>query len=104
MKSLESPESVEYFLDKSEGMDVIYSDGDYLLESLPKLKNVFVTYPYIELGSFSSDELEKNGVLVANAQGGNRDSIVEWVMYMTLSLFRQFFTKVRAAESSPFEL
>jgi len=102
--SLESPESVEDFLGKSEGADIIYSDGGYLLESLPRLKNVFVTYPYIELGSFSSKELEKNGVLVANASGGNRDSIVEWVTYMTLSLFRQFFPKVRAIESFPFEL
>jgi len=104
LKSLESPKSVEDFLAESEGADVIYSDGNYLLESLSKLKNVFVTYPYIELGSFSSEELKKNGVLVANAQGGNRDSIVEWVMYMVLSLFRQFFTKVRATESFPFEL
>jgi len=104
LKSLESPESVEDFLAKAEGVDVIYSDGDYLLESLPKLKNVFVTYPYIELGSFSSEELAKNEVLVANARGGNRDSIVEWVMYMALSLFRQFFPKVRATENFPFEL
>jgi len=104
LKSLESPESVADFLAKSEGADVIYSDGSYLLESLPKLNNVFVTYPYIELGSFSSEELEKNGVLIANARGGNRDSIVEWVMYMALSLFRQFFAKVRATENFPFEL
>ena len=104
LESLESPKSVEDFLVKAKGADVIYSNGDYLLESLPRLNNVFVTYPYIELGSFSSEELENNGVLVANARGGNRDSIVEWVMYMTLSLFRQFFTKVRATESFPFEL
>jgi phosphoglycerate dehydrogenase-like enzyme len=95
---------VEDFLLKSKGADIIYSDGSYLLESLPQLRNVFVTYPYIELGSFSSQELEKNGVMVANAAGGNRDSIVEWVMYMTLSLFRQFFLKVRVTESSPFAL
>ena len=104
LEILDSPENVADFLDKTKGADVIYSDGDYLLESLPQLKNVFVTYPYIELGVFDSEELAKNGVLVANAQGGNRDSIVEWVMFMALSLFRRFTPMVRAKESFPFEL
>ncbi len=96
--------SVEDFLEKTKNADVIYSDGDYLLESLPELKNVFVTYPYVELGVFNSEELEKNWVFVANSQGGNRDSIVEWVMYMILSLFRKFAPRIRTNESFPFEL
>ncbi|NTU98502.1 hypothetical protein HGA64_00630 [Candidatus Falkowbacteria bacterium] len=104
LEEFESPVSVEDFLAKAEGTDVVYSDGDYLLESLPRLKNVFVTYPYVELGSFDSEKLKENGVFVANAQGGNKDSIVEWVMYMTLSLFRQFGPRVRATESFSFEL
>ena len=104
LESFDSPENVEDFLGKTENADVIYSNGDCLLESLPRLKNVFVTYPYIELGVFDSEELEKNGVLVANAQGGNRDSIVEWVMFMILSVFRRFTPMVRAENNIPFEL
>jgi len=104
LKELEGPTSVEDFLNKTEGADAIYCFDDYLLESLPKLKNVFVTYPFVELGAFDSEELEKNGVYVANSQGGNRDSIVEWTMYMILELFRGFRPKVRATEDFPFEL
>ncbi len=104
LEVLEKPKSIEDFLTKVKSADVVYSNGDYLLDSLPKLKNVFVTYPYVELGVFNSEELRKNGILVANAQGGNRDSIVEWVMYMVLSLFRKFTTRVRTTESFPFEL
>ena len=104
LKTCEEPTSVEDLLEKSKDADVIYSGGDYLLEALPKLKNVFVTYPYVELGVFDSEELESNGVIVANAQGGNRDTVIEWVMYMTLSLFRKFAPTVRATESFPFEL
>lgn len=100
----EGPTSAEDFMTKAENADVIYSNGDFLLESLPRLKNVFVTYPYIELGVFDSEELAKNGVAVANAKGGNRDSIVEWVMYMALALFRNFTPMVRAAKNFPFEL
>jgi len=100
----DSPESAEDFIKQTKDADVIYSDGDYLLESLPKLENVFVTYPYVELGVFDSEELEKNGILVANAKGGNRDSIVEWVIYMALSLFRNFRPMVNATKSFSFEL
>lgn len=104
VKILPSPESEEKFRSDAKGADVIYSNGDFLLESLPKLKNVFVTYPFIELGIFDSKVLAKNGVYVANARGGNRDSIVEWVIYMILSLFRNFRPMVRAEHSFPFEL
>lgn len=101
---LESPSSLEEFLSQAEGADIIFSDGSFLLENLPKLKNVFVTYPFIELGAFNSEELKKNGVFVANTRGSNRDSIVEWVVFMILSLFRQFIPAVRSKESFPLEL
>jgi phosphoglycerate dehydrogenase-like enzyme len=104
LEMMESPASVEDIIDKVANADVLYSDGEYLLESLPKLKDIFVVYPYVELGAFNSEELEKNGVLVANSQGGNRNSIVEWVMYMTLSLFRDFLPAVRTVEDIPFQL
>ncbi len=102
--SLEEPTSVEDFLDKAKSANVVYSNGAHLLDALPKLKDVFVTYPYVELGVFDSEKLEKNGVIVANAQGGNRDSIIEWVMFMTLALFRKFIPIVRATENFPVEL
>lgn len=96
--------SSEELLEQAEGADVLYSNGDFLLESLPKFKNIFITYPYVELGVFDSEELKKNGVLVANAQGGNRPSIIEWVMFMVLSLFRKFIPLVRATENPHVEL
>jgi phosphoglycerate dehydrogenase-like enzyme len=100
----DSPVSVEELLHKTKGADVIYSNGNFLLDSLPSLKNVFVTYPYVELGPFDSAALEQRGVFIANAQGGNTDSVVEWVMYMALSLFRTFAPLVRATENVPFQL
>lgn len=97
------PVSAEEWVQKVQGADVICSDGSYLLESLDKLKNVFVTYPYIELGMFDSKKLQENGVTVANTQGSNRDSIVEWVMFMVLSLFRRTPGYIRVTENPPFE-
>jgi phosphoglycerate dehydrogenase-like enzyme len=96
---LPSPKSSEELVKQANGADVLYSDGAFLLESLSKLENIFVTYPYVELGVFDSEALKKKGVLVANAQGGNRPSIIEWVMFMTLALFRKFIPLVRSTEN-----
>ncbi|PIZ51524.1 hypothetical protein COY27_03440 [Candidatus Woesearchaeota archaeon CG_4_10_14_0_2_um_filter_33_13] len=104
LEELEEPASIEDLVNKSDDADVLYSNGKYLLESLPLLKNVFVVYPFVELGPFNSEKLEKNGVFVANSKGGNRDSIVEWTMFMILSLFRKIGPRIRATENFPFEL
>ena len=96
--------SSEEWLAAVQGSDVILSDGDYLLENLDKLENVFVTYPYIELGAFDSAKLKEKGVLVANTRGSNRDSIIEWTLFAILSLFRKFPEYLRISENTPFTL
>lgn len=66
----------------------------YLLNSIYTLKDVFITYPFIEIGDFSSKRLRERGVLIANAKGANRASVVEWSMFMILSLLRGFLNVV----------
>ncbi len=95
-------QSDEEWLTKVQGHDVICTWGDYVLNNLDKLENVLVTYPYTELGSFDSEVLAKKNVFVANAQGGNRKSIVEWTIFMVLSLYRQFPTFLRTTTQYPF--
>jgi phosphoglycerate dehydrogenase-like enzyme len=94
--------SDEEWLNKVKGYDVICTWGDHVIPNLDKLENVLVTYPYTELGSFDSKELAKKNVYVANAQGGNRKSIVEWTVFMVLSLYRQFPKFLRTTEQYPF--
>lgn len=98
VKYVPNPGSSEKWLKSVKGADVIASDGDYLLENMYKLKDTFVTYPYIELGVFDSKKLAANGVTIANTQGSNRDSIVEWTMFMILGLLRKFPTALNAKE------
>ena len=82
--------SSEDWLLAVQNSDVILSDGDYLFENLENLKNVFVTYPYIEIGPFDSEKLKANGVFVANTEGSNKSSVIQWVVFIVLSLFRKF--------------
>lgn len=104
IKTVTNYSTSKEWLDAVSGSDVILSDGDFLLKNLENLTNVFVTYPYIELGAFDSEKLKSKGVLVANTKGSNRDSIVEWVLFTTLALFRKFPDYLKTRESKPFTL
>jgi len=103
VKQVANPESPEEWARLSEESDVICSDAGGLLENIYNLKYVFVSYPYIELGYFDSEKLEQAGVLIANTRGSNRDSIVEWAIFMTLSLFRKFPAMINVTENIPLE-
>lgn len=102
IEKLDSVATDEEWLTKVQGYDVICTWGDHVLANLDKLENVLVTYPYTELGSFDSAILAKKKVFVANAKGGNRKSIVEWTMFMILSLYRQFPSFLRTTKQYPF--
>ena len=103
VRTLPQPSSAEEWSNISDESDVICSNGSGLLDNLYNLKNVFVTFPYIELGNFDSKKLEQNGVIIANTQGSNRDAIVEWTIFMILSLFRKFPSMVNVTEDIPLE-
>lgn len=98
-----APASAAEWLEKAEGADVVCGMGPLVLANLSRLKNVFVTYPGVEMGAFNSKELKAKGVIVANTRGSNRDSIVEWTMFMVLSLFRRFPPLIRARKNLPLE-
>lgn len=95
---VDDPGTSEAWLKAVDGAGAILSDGAYLYDNLYNLKNIFVTYPYIEMGDFNTEKLAANGVTIANAQGGNRPSIVEWTMFMVLCLFRKLNEAVNVTE------
>lgn len=101
--NVDVPSSGQEWKKISQETDVICSDGNNLLENLYELENVYVTYPFIELGNFDSNRLEENGVIISNTAGSNRDSIVEWTIFMILSLLRNFISKVRVENNIDFE-
>lgn len=83
--------SLEDWQNAIQGANIICCDQkEYLLASIYNLKDVFITYPYVEIGDFDSRRLEKQGVYIANAKGANRAAVIEWTSYMILALLRKF--------------
>jgi D-3-phosphoglycerate dehydrogenase len=95
--------SGDEWLKQIEGADVVCSDGTFVAGNLERLRDVFITFPFIEIGSFDTDALARRNVMVANARGSNRDSVVEWAVFMALSLLRRFPDYVNADRELRFE-
>jgi D-3-phosphoglycerate dehydrogenase len=95
--------SGEEWLKQVEGADVVCSDGTFVAGNLERLHDVFITFPFVEIGSFDTDALARRDVMVANARGSNRDSVVEWAVFMALSLLRRFPDYVNADRELRFE-
>jgi phosphoglycerate dehydrogenase-like enzyme len=95
--------SGDEWLKQVEGADVVCTDGTFVADNLERLHDVFITFPFVEIGSFDTDALARRNVMVANARGSNRDSVVEWAVFMVLSLLRRFPDYVNADHDLRFE-
>ncbi|MGH7225464.1 MAG: hypothetical protein ACRELF_19775, partial [Gemmataceae bacterium] len=95
--------SSDEWLEQVGGADVICSDGIFVAENLERVHDVFITFPFIEIGAFDTDALERRNVVLSNARGSNRDSVVEWAVFMTLSLLRRFHDYVNVDRELRFE-
>jgi phosphoglycerate dehydrogenase-like enzyme len=95
--------SGDEWLRQVKGADVVCSDGTFVAANLNRLHDVLVTFPFVEIGSFDTDALARRNVTVANARGSNRDSVVEWAVFMALSLLRRLPDYVNAGHGLRFE-
>ncbi len=84
------PQSAEEYLERINGADVICSGTAGLQEAYPQIKDVYITVGFVSVAFVDLDVLKKNNVILSNAPGVNRHAVSEWVMYMVLSLMRDF--------------
>ena len=80
----------EEWLKRAKNADIICSGNFGLKDNLNKLKNVFITYPFVALDGVDVKQLKRNNITLANSPGCNKDAVSEWVISMILNLFRKF--------------
>ena len=85
-----SPTTKEEWLSRVKDADIICSEEFGLKDNLNKLKDIFITYPFIALGDVDAECLKRNNITLANSPGCNKDAVSEWAMSMILNLFRKF--------------
>lgn len=84
------PASPDEWLERVKGFDVICSMMNGLRENYSKLKNVFVSVPFVAVNSFADPAIvKKNNITISNSPGCNRHAVSEWIVYMLLTVSRQ---------------
>ncbi|HEY4963817.1 MAG TPA: NAD(P)-dependent oxidoreductase [Candidatus Saccharimonadales bacterium] len=84
------PETAKEYLQRIEGADIICSGTAGLQDAYTQVKDVYITVGFVSVAFVDLDVLRKNNVTLSNAPGVNRHAVSEWVMYMVLSLMREF--------------
>jgi len=84
------PVSPDEWLRRCQGYDVICSWILGLRENYGKLKNVFISVPFVGVSSFADPEVVKaNNLTICNSPGCNRHAVSEWIIFMLLTIERQ---------------
>ncbi|MBU1203192.1 hydroxyacid dehydrogenase [Patescibacteria group bacterium] len=82
------PSSVDEWLERVKGANIICSGISGLKDGYKDLKNVFISLPMVGYSYLDKEILEKNNIKVANSPGCNKDAVAEWIVGMVINLLR----------------
>ena len=88
--------SPDDWISRCQGFDIICSWMAGLREKYSELKDVFISVPFVGVGTFADLEvLKTNNITISNSPGCNRHAVSEWIIYMLLSTTRRLDTYLR---------
>lgn len=83
-------ESVDVWLDRCKNKEIICTGGfGFKSDNLYKLKNVFISLPFVGFGVLDKDKLKNNNIKISNSPGCNKEAVAEWIIGMLLMYFRK---------------
>lgn len=93
------PPSADEWLKRCQGFEIICSWINGLREKYSELKNVFISVPFVGVGSFADSAILKaNNITLCNSPGSNRHAVSEWIIYMMLTTMRQLGKYINTSE------
>lgn len=96
------PTSADDWLTRCQGFDIICSWMMFLREKYTELKNVFISVPFVGVGTFADPKiLEANNITISNSPGCNRHAVSEWIVYMVLLTMRRFDKFLETTQTIP---
>lgn len=95
-------DSPDGWLKRCQGFDIICSWMMGLREKYSELKNVFISVPFVGVGTFADPKvLKANNITICNSPGCNRHAVSEWIIYMILSTMRRFDKYLKTTVNVP---
>ncbi|MFH0952183.1 MAG: NAD(P)-dependent oxidoreductase [Patescibacteria group bacterium] len=88
----------EEWVERCQEADIICTGKFGLKQKYQELKNVYISLPFVGVGFFDKAILKKNNITVSNSPGCNKDGVSEWIVFMLLNLFREFYDMVNVKD------
>jgi len=79
----------EWF-ERVKNADIICGGKFGLKEKYQDLENVFISLPFVGVGFFDKETLQKKNVVVSKSPGCNQVAVSEWIIGMIFNLLRRF--------------
>ena len=83
------PASLEEWLERCKGRNIICSGKYGLTEGIYENKDVFYSLPFVGVGWLDKEKLKENGITVSYCPGCNSFAVSEWIVGMTFNLMRK---------------
>lgn len=92
--------SSDEWLKRTEGADVICTGIFGIRDAYGRLKDVFVSVPFVGVGSFADPAvLKTNNITLCNSPGSNRHAVSEWIVFMIIESMRDLAHYINSEES-----
>ena len=82
--------TTDEWLERVKDADVICSNNYGLDDGWRRLKDVYVTYPFVTTAFWDIDAMRQNNILASNSPGCNQIAVTEWIVAMLLNHSRRF--------------
>lgn len=91
--------SPEEWLKRCEGADAVCSGIFGLRDAYADLKDIFVSVPFVGVGSFADPQvLKTNNITLCNSPGSNRHAVSEWIVFMIIESLRDLAHYINSDE------
>lgn len=88
--------SPDDWLSRCQGFEIVCSWMAGLREKYGELKDVFISVPFVGVGTFADVKVLKDkNITISNSPGCNRHAVSEWITHMLLSTTRRFDTYLK---------
>jgi len=78
----------DQWLERCRDADIICTGKFGFKQKYQELNNVFISLPFVGTGFLDPEILKRNNITVSRCPGCNKDAVSEWIIAMTLNLFR----------------
>ncbi len=96
--------AADEWLKRVKDADIILSGKRGFKEKIYETHDKFYSVPFVNIAYLDFEKLKAQNITVANCPGCNKDAVSEWIIAMTLNLFRGFNGYINCTALDPMNI